>query len=625
MVESAASKDVTSSFVLIGSRLYQVVIAPVRMPAPAAWLFMGFRVDDALAAELKDVTALDVTFFGVNARGTVDGASTLTEGPRRALAAILEHSRGHGFAVAPKLLLGDDEYMTRARTFGDGARVIVLLQKSLTLAFASFEALKLQLLIIFGLTLALAVLGGVILVNGVTGPIRKRAQAAARIGEGNYGVAIDVETNDEVGQLGATLDAMQFEIAEREHRIVHQAHHDDLTGLPNRWLLNDRLAGAIRRSDRNGKPLSVVMMDVDRFKQINDSLGHHVGDLALKETARRLVQQLRQSDTVARLGGDDFFLILERSDARECERILKQKFIGELSRPIDLEEMDIALNFSFGIAEYPGHADSATELLRRAEIAMYDAKAARTRLVTYHPGRDEGHIRQLKIILGDLAQGLRNDQFSLYFQPKVDLKTEQVAHAEALVRWIHPQLGFLPPDEFIPVIEQSGNMLKLSAWIVDCAVRQCRAWLDQDLEIQISVNLSAEDLLSPQLTSIVFESLVKHKVPPRLLAFEITERAVIRDPKAAIEQLGVLRQAGLWLSIDDFGTGYSSLAQVKGLPVDELKIDKSFVLNLRGGTDDAVIVKSTADLAHSMSLEVVAEGVETKEHSGTTDLRLALR
>ncbi len=588
---------------------YQLVAVPVLAPDRIGWLLMGFALNDKLAAEMQHLTGLEVSFVSLVPRLQLL-ASTLDGVVREALVAGVAGGSTQQAGSACDLRLHEENYLTRVLPLAsahDGIEVV--LQQSLTAALLPYHRLAWRLAGFFALVLGLALAAGVSVARGITAPLQHLASAAARIGEGHYGAEIAVESNDEIGQLAATLNGMQFEIAEREHRIVHQAHHDDLTGLPNRWLANDRLSGAIHRAQRSGRPFSVALLDLSRFKQINDSLGHHVGDVVLQETARRIVARARRADTVARLGGDDFLLVLEGADTEQARAILGV-LRNSLTQPIELEGMSVSLDFRAGVASYPEHGEDPSALMRRAEIAMYDAKESQDWLVPYRAGRDEGHLRQLAIV-ATLPAALARDELTLYYQAKADIATGSIAQAEALVRWIHPQFGFLPPDEFIPVIEQSGNISTLTAWIIDRAARQCREWLDRGLDIKVSVNLSALDLLNESLPQLLERAMANYRLLPRQLGLEVTESAVMRDPVTALSVLARLREAGFGLSIDDFGTGYSSLAQLKRMPVDELKIDKSFVLHLSESSEDAVIVRSTIELAHTLGLKVVAEGVET--------------
>ena len=609
LIERVQRDDYVIATLGVAATGYQLVAVPVVAPDKIGWLLMGFSVNDSLAEEMKHLTGLEVSFLS-DASAPHMLASTLTGALRDKLAGRGVLNRPAAVHTQGELRLGEEDYLTRILrldTASDGIEVI--LQQSLTAALMPYHQLALQLAALFMLVLAIAIAAGVVVARSITEPMQQLAAAAARIGEGNYGTELEVRSNDEVGQLATTLNTMQFEIAEREHRIVHQSHHDDLTGLPNRWLANDRLKGAIHRAQRAGRPFSVALLDLSRFKQINDSLGHHVGDVVLQETARRLVARARRSDTVARLGGDDFLIVLEGADTDQARAIMST-LRSTLTQPIELEGMSVSLDFRAGVASYPEHAEDVSALMRRAEIAMYDAKDSQDWLVPYRAGRDEGHLRQLAIV-STLPAALARDELTLFYQAKADLMTGTVSEAEALVRWIHPQFGFLPPDEFIGVIEQSGNISALTAWVIDRAARQCRDWLQRGLDIKVSINLSALDLLNEDLPGLLERTLRAHELSSRQLGLEVTESAVMRDPVTALTVLARLHDAGFDLSIDDFGTGYSSLAQLKRMPVDELKIDKSFVLNLNTTSEDAIIVRSTIDLAHSMGLKVVAEGVET--------------
>lgn len=607
LVGEVQRDDAAARTLPVANAAYQMVAVPVVAPDKIAWLFMGFSVDNALANEFKRLTGRDVSFFTAGATPRVL-ASTVNGGQWNVLARAVGEIAGS--AATHEVRLDDGDYLTRTHPLDlERSRVAAVLQESLTEALAPYHTLATRLAALFVVTLLLAAVGAVLLVSGITRPLRALVDAATRIGEGNYATDIEIKSDDEIGQLAATLDSMQFEISEREHRIMHQAHHDDLTGLPNRWLALDRLNGAINRARRSGTGFTVAQIDLSRFKHINDTFGHHVGDIVLKETARRISDRLRASDTVARLGGDDFFLILEGTGLEAGIGFI-DKLRATLTAPVELDDMTVSFDFRVGCAAFPDHAEDAAALIRRSEIALYDAKDTLQRVVAYENGRDDGNRRQLAIV-SDLDAALERGDLSLHYQPKVDFADGGVRQAEALIRWIHPEFGFIPPDEFIGVLEESGNIQKLTRWVINRAASQGRLWQAAGDVIKISINLSAMDLLNEELPEILTGTLATAGLPASLLGLEITESAVMRDPRTALAVLGRLRDAGFVLSIDDFGTGYSSLAQLKRLPVSELKIDKSFVLELSADSEDATIVRSTIDLAHSMGLTVVAEGVET--------------
>ncbi|MEO8224328.1 MAG: bifunctional diguanylate cyclase/phosphodiesterase, partial [Gammaproteobacteria bacterium] len=415
---------------------------------------------------------------------------------------------------------------------------------------------------------------------------------------------------DEFGLLSHAFNDMQDGIARREARIVHQAQHDGLTGLPNRLALRDRITVALARTTRERRSGALLLVDIVAFKAINDSLGHHTGDSVLQEISRRLVEQARAADTVARYGGNGFVLLLE--DVSEAAaRQAAQRILNATVEPLRLPEAQVRIDVTVGACLFPAHGEDAETLLRRAEIALYAARASGRDVDIYSIGQDESHLRRLSL-LSDLAVALEDDQMEIYYQPKMDLRTRRVRQAEALVRWRHPVRGLVAPDEFIALAEQSGLIGQLTQLVLAKVIRQIRAWSSLGIDLAVSVNVSALDLAEEGFADRVMELLRLSNVHPGQLTLEMTESTVIRDIHHTREVMKRLRDAGVQFSIDDFGTGYSSLAQLRSLPLHELKIDKSFVLNLVASPEDALIVRSTIDLAHNMGLVVCAEGIESE-------------
>jgi diguanylate cyclase (GGDEF)-like protein len=413
---------------------------------------------------------------------------------------------------------------------------------------------------------------------------------------------------------------MREGIAAREAQITDLACQDSLTRLPNRVLFSDRMQQALKIAAREDKPLSVMIMDLDRFKDVNDALGHHVGDLLLLEVATRFKAALkRDCDTVARLGGDEFAILLPGADSRGAQHVARD-LLSALDRPVFLEGHQISVGSSIGIASYPAHGDDMNNLLRHADMAMYAAKRDNKGLAVYDVGFGESSRQRLSL-MAELRQAVENDELVLHYQPKIDLRAATVNHVEALVRWIHPERGFITPDQFIPFAEHTGYITTITRWVAEKATRQCVAWRAKGMPIHISMNISARDLLDPELPVFFAQLLAKHHALPEWFSLEVTESAVMGDPGRSQNGLHALRDMGLQLSIDDFGTGYSSLAYLKKLPAEELKIDRSFVMAMTDDKDDAAIVRSTIELGHNMGLKVVAEGVECK---ATWDMLLAL-
>jgi len=391
-------------------------------------------------------------------------------------------------------------------------------------------------------------------------------------------------------------------------RLRHEVLHDPLTGLANRICLHDRMALATRLHRRSGTGFALMLLDLDRFKEINDSFGHDLGDQLLKELAGRLTSILRASDTVARIGGDEFGILLPgagEDSARELARQIRMS----ISMPFVLKGERFVIDCDVGISAFPRHGSDAESLFRCAEIALYSAKSAQHPVVVYDPAHDNYDPNRL-VLLGELYEAVERDQLELYFQPKVRLNTGRVEYVEALLRWNHPERGFIPPGEFIPVAERSEMIRHLTLWVLRAALKQCRLWHDAGLDVCVAVNLSASNLHDPDLCDSIVRLLRECAVSPTWLRLEVTETAVMTDPERAAEILSRLDDMGISLSIDDFGTGYSSLAYLRRLPFSEIKIDRSFVMRMATDQEDAAIVRSVVELGHSLELEVVAEGVE---------------
>ena len=392
--------------------------------------------------------------------------------------------------------------------------------------------------------------------------------------------------------------------------LKYQATHDALTLLANRTLLSDHLDQAILMGKRAKKPVALLIMDLDRFKEINDTLGHSRGDVILKQIGQRLRSVIRESDTIARLGGDEFAVLLPATDVQGAVEVT-EKILRTIEAPFELDGIPIAMEISVGIAVWPSHGENSDHLLQRADMAMYIAKRSGSGHAVYKQENDQYSPSRLGL-MGELRSAIKGDGLMLYYQPQIDLSTNRVVGVEALLRWDHPKHGLLLPFKFIPLAEQSGLMKPLTLWVLNDVLRQVHLWYKRGINIYAAVNLSARILLDRQIPSQIKELLSNWDISPSRLELEITESAIMTDPARAMEILMTLSQMGIRLSIDDFGTGYSSLGYLKKLPVDVIKIDKSFVIDMASSSDDATIVRSTIDLGHNLSLKVLAEGVENQ-------------
>jgi diguanylate cyclase (GGDEF)-like protein len=397
-------------------------------------------------------------------------------------------------------------------------------------------------------------------------------------------------------------------VAGASRRLRHQALHDGLTGLPNRSLLYSRLRRAIG-SARGDRLAALMLIDLDRFKEVNDTLGHDHGDELLVEVAARLRGALRRGDTLARLGGDEFAVLLPELPERAAVAELAGRLQDALGRPFALRGVAVELEASIGVALCPEHGDDVHTLVQRADVAMYDAKRTQAGIATYSPERDPYSADRLGL-LAELRRAIERDELVLHYQPKVSVDGGDVIGVEALVRWQHPTRGLLGPAEFVPLAERTGTVAELTRWVLAAALSQARAWIDAGRPLPVAVNLAAANIVDVTLPDAIAVQLAEHGVPGELLECEISEHTVMADPLRAMEVLGRLREMGLRLSLDDFGTGHSSLAYLKRLPLDEVKIDRSFVAGMTADENDAVIVRSTIDLARNLGLDVVAEGVE---------------
>jgi diguanylate cyclase (GGDEF)-like protein len=392
----------------------------------------------------------------------------------------------------------------------------------------------------------------------------------------------------------------------------HEAHHDELTGLPNRTLLLRKTADALAEAARSGSRAGFLLLDLDRFKEVNDTLGHPVGDALLRVVAHRLAHSVRPGDLVARLGGDEFAVLLPSVREGSVAREVAARLRAALAEPIRLEGMSFEIEASVGIALYPDDATAVEVLLQRADVAMYLAKERRTGVETYASEADRNSPARLSL-LGDLRRGIDRGELELHYMPMVFLADGRTGGMEALVRWRHPRRGLLMPEEFIPVTEQSYLMRDLTAYVVDAALAQAARWRQDGLAVQVSVNLSARDLLDTGLAGMVGRGLRAHGALPGDLVLEVNERVLAGEPAHPLATAAALAALGVPLSLDGFGTGYSSLVGLKRLPVSEIKIDASFVTRLFDSPDSELIVRSLVDLVRALGIRSVAVGADTPE------------
>ena len=612
LIATAEERDEAVGMVVMEGVVYEMVVVPVLAPTPVAWLAIGARIDDARAADLKALSPLELD-LSFAYRGVHDwqlAATTLGAERRRTTNDFLHSARF--VADQPRATaLGLDNYMalvTPLMTPAHGPPIVAVLQYALEAGLRPYRPLLLWLIGLTSAGLVVSLVGGVLIARSVTKPVRTLAAAAGRLEQGDYSQTVLLTQRDELGQLATAFNHMMARIAEREERIRHQAQHDAVTGLPNRMLFEMSMRQTIAGLAPDAPGCAVVLVYIDRFAEIRNTLGHEVSDRLIRHIGDRLRAAIKQTDTLARLGTDEFVLLTPGTE-EDAMRVIVERLLGVFDAPFNIDGVAIDVGAHLGVACYPAHGTDADTLLKHADVAIAGARRSLRRYAVYDAQSDIYTRRRLSL-MSELRQGLERNELELYYQPLVDLATDRVTHVEALVRWQHPTNGFLPPDEFIPLAEQSGHIQRLTAWCLERAIEQCSRWRQGGLTLTVAVNLSARDLPNRRLPGVIAELLHRYDAQAHWLTLEITESALMQEPEQALQVLRVLKDMGARLAIDDFGTGYSSMAYLKKLPVDELKIDKSFVLGLATSTEDEIIVRSIIDLGHNLGLKVTAEGVE---------------
>ena len=600
----------TRTALTLDDRSLEMMTMPLETAAGNYWLSIGFLVNDRLAEELATITGLQMTFIAGRDAGKIRVlGSSLPESERNLITDASAQIAGGANLEATVAKLGTRYLSDREYFLPEGDEIFVVVQKPLLEAMAGYEALRASILHAATMAIGCALLAAFLLSRALTRPIYEILLAARRIGEGDYATKLGISSKDELGELAGAFETMRQGIAAREQQISYQAQYDSLTGLPNRQRGTELLREKLRESRRTSQPLAIFVMHLQRFREIQSSLGHEIGDEVLRQTAVRLQNSISPEEVIAHLEGDQFLFIVP-----DCDSEAALSFAAKLTKLLDaglsVQRVNVTLDACIGLCIAPEHGLQPDQLLRRATVAKNDAAQTPGRVRIYQNGREARHVRQLAI-LGDLRRAVEESELQIYVQPKISLGSTQVCGAEALVRWQHAELGQISPNEFIPLAENAGSITMITNWVIREAVRQCSLWKAAGADLPIAVNLSGRDLVNPELVQMIRAILEEFAMPANCLTLEITEEAVVQDIDSAIEVLEELRKLGCHLSMDDFGTGYSSLAHLQKLPVDELKIDRTFVTHLPDSRQNTAIVRSVIELAHNLNLEVVAEGVET--------------
>ena len=603
-----------SQIAVVNGAPYQFVLVPLKAPVLMGWVLMGFPLGQPLADEMRQLMKGHVVITVRTPQGHVlVPVSTLKEADFVGWEDALARASRTELDV-PSM----GRMLVRTMTLGSKSdEGTVWLLRSFDDVVAPYQKLQLLLGVITVGGIVLFAVGSGLVARRVTEPLWALTAAMRKLSEGNYETPVGshLQRHDEIGQLARSFDRMRKDIGAQQAEIRRLAYWDRLTGLPNRESFRGSVVRAM--ADMGALPdgqLAVLTLDLDRFKHVNDVLGYALGDQVLQLVAQRLGAVAgAQSAMLARLGGNEFAILLQGGGESQA-RALAQAILKALEAPLALTDQTVDVNAGIGMACWPVDATDADTLLSRCEIAMYAAKRSLSGMLRYAASLDSSSVETLSL-LSELRHAVEHDELRLYLQPKIALDGVGPVRAEALVRWEHPQRGLVSPMRFIPFAEQTGFVRRITLWMLEAVARFLNAPQVRSLPLglQVSVNLSARDLMDPDLSGRLTSILDRHGVRAESFCLEITESAIMDDPLKAEAMLNRLAELGFKLSIDDFGTGYSSLAYLKRLPVQELKIDQSFVMGMDKDADDAVIVRSTIELAHNLGLTVVAEGVESAE------------
>ncbi len=581
------SDDSETSLMVDNGRIYQLVTVSVRSPLPVAWIAMAFELDDKAARELADITGLAVT-LSVNSGGHwSDVVSTVPAGSAHQADVVTRRIEMSKW--------GNDE-------------VVAVLSRSLSDARAPFERLTKVLFLIAAVSLVASALAAFWLARNITRPLQDLTQAVDQMRGGAYDVALSVQRGDELGVLAEGLQLMQAAVQSRDQSIRRLAYEDTLTGVMNRTAFGAALSRAL--TEAGAAPIAVAVINLDRFRRINEHLGYSVGDAVLTKMAARLAAVPSVNTAVARLAADQFAAFTRLRDPAGLQA-WGTSLVMALAEPVFVEAQPIDIAATLGLAIAAGDDVSVDEVMRCADLALEHARREKRALAIYAEEFKPAARAQLSL-LGELRHAVEHDELRLFFQPKIEIKTGRIAGAEVLLRWQHPTRGLLSPVDFIPFAEQTGFIRRLTRWTLDHAIAQGAAWHRAGKSLALAVNISADDIGDVRLDARVASLLTRHQLPPALLTLELTESGFIEDPTRALRMLDAIAALGVSLSIDDFGTGYSSLSHLVRMPVDEVKIDRSFVQGLDSDPEFAPVVRSAIDMGHGLGLRVVAEGIETE-------------
>ncbi|MDN4501363.1 EAL domain-containing protein [Alteromonadaceae bacterium BrNp21-10] len=604
LVNELLEYPVSAKFVLLNNTLYQTILLPVKAPHIIAYTLIGFKINQQVTSELKQLTGIEVSFI---------------IGDEKVVSSSLETQDAHDDIYQyfwqyrePGLLGSRVGYSNRIISLSGlkDTPVAMLLSASLAKTYAEFDNMLQTFLILVCITMLLCIVLSGVLSKKLTEPLLRLVKIARQFSEGNYFSEFKGgKTSTEIKDLFNAFSEMGTEIQQRESQILYQAQHDTLTGLYNRNSMSDIINEVLITESQ----FLLLVIDIKGLKHINDKLGPQIGDNCIQAVAQRLLSFSYHKNMIhARIGGDEFLSILPLGKTKSREQLVND-VLKLLSTPYAVHDLDLTLGFSCGAAQFPVDGEDAKLLLRRATIASDAASNTNVSMRFYQAGEDEAHLQRIAIV-EELKQALEDDDGALFmhYQPKLHTQSGKIHKVEALMRWINKEGKFVPPDLFIDLAERAGLIISLTHWVIDSVVKQIAIWKELDVNIEVAINVSAQDLMHDAFSPTLLQVLNKYQVEPSQITIELTERDMMENEQKGIAAITELKNAGFTISVDDYGIGQSSLSKLRQLPLHELKIDKSFILELDTSPDDQTIVKSTITLGHNLGLTVVAEGVENE-------------
>lgn len=607
--KQALQKGAASFYQNIQGQIYQIILLPVKAPRPIALTAVGFKVGEQFIDRLFKMTGTHISLVAKSAAGSQVLQTTIESSlVSEALAAPATIERS-----ANRMVYEAQQFLSTSRiisaTTSDSIELVLTVDLQET--FAKYDLLRNTLLWVNLIALALSVLGGVFIARGLSRPLARLESAVNSLARGQQNILPPMPSSTrEIKSLLSAFGSMQAELLSREEKIIYQANHDVLTGLMNRKYFIQRVDECITQP---GQALVIANINIKGFKNINDSFGPLTGDKCLKLVGQRLKDEARAEQLVARSGADEFFIALVVPLDDDPTDVLAAA-LASLRQPYVFDGLNLSLAFNVGVVKYPQHGLNAAQLIRRSTIALDHASGNQLGFCIYEAGEEEA-LQDKLTLLEDLKQAFAKDdgQLSMHYQPKQNLATGKVDKCEALIRWIHPERGFVSPEMFVALAEQSGLINTLTDWVVGSVVKDIHTLKTQGIAMHVAINISAQDLERTDLIDKINTLLAGKHISPASIILELTERDMMNDVDKAMQLMEAYKQQGFQLSVDDYGIGHSSLSKLKQMPVDEIKIDKSFVMHLNESESDKIIVRSTIELGHNFKLRVIAEGVENEQ------------